>query len=102
VWTYFTTQDRELLRSINRRVTKMAVDDTALLAAIADAETKEAAIIAALDEIMKELVAIRSAGGGATQLEIDAITARVNTLSTNLKAATDPAVAVEQPAPPAA
>ncbi len=102
--TWFTTGDRQLLRliaaqsaAIIKEMKIVAINETEILAAITDLETKEEAVAAAIDEVVKELVALRNAGGGAIQNDIDAMTGRLKAISAALQPKIDEAVAVEQP-----
>jgi len=82
------------LSNIERILELMALDLTALTAAVDALVTEEGVVIAALDDLKAKL----DAGGTISQTDLDALRDKVTTVGTDLQAAVDR----DDPAPPPA
>lgn len=72
---------RQLIISLHRKVDKLMADLTALNAALDDLAGEEASVVTEL----QRLSALIASGGSVSQSDIDALTARVTSVSQGLK-----------------
>jgi len=98
----------EFLEHLDRKLERIMGDLTALNAAIADGQSADAGLLAALNttltDLAAEVAALQAAQGTSDQAAIDAATANVAQIVTDLKNATAQVTAADpgaQPAPTA-